>query len=58
MVASEVPCLEDGSVVDLIEHGAPRMIGHNEKIQIGRCDHMREHDDNYLDEEIETVSAQ
>ena len=28
------------------------------KFQIRRCRALREHDDNYLDKEIETVSAQ
>ena len=58
--------LEDRAVVNLIEHGAPRMIGHirnltpkiparlnhKQKTQMRRCEH-----DNELDEEIKTVSA-
>jgi hypothetical protein len=73
IVGSERGALsEDRAVVDL-SIMLPRMMGYitiphftpknfstitsSTKIQIGRCDHVREHD-NYLDEDIKTVSAQ
>ena len=74
LVASEAPCLRIGPSLTssnmvrqwCATHDRYMMIRSSrrksdyiisKKLQIGKCDHMREHD-NYLDEEIKTVSSQ